>query len=196
MASLLPVVKLESSCLKISLKNMAEKIARSLKKQINHPVQKPSPAQQKNHLHSATRPALRLAPKDSPMPKQKPSDQVATLRKQQAELMAKLKEAENKARQEAKEIQQRKNELAGGVALKELEANPSGAFAAGLRDLLLAGLTKAADRALFELPALPKASRAPDAGTAANGEAEALAAPAAKEKSPRRPARDAGQRGR
>ena len=90
------------------------------------------------------------------MPKQKPSDQVATLRRQQAELMAKLKEAQGKAREEAKEIQRRKNELAGSLALKELEANPSGAFAVALRDLLQAGLTKTAERALFDLPALPK----------------------------------------
>src|SRR6202012_3273637 len=78
------------------------------------------------------------AQKSNAMPKQKPSDQVATLRRQQAELIAKLKEAETKARQEEKEIQRRKNELAGAVALKELEANPSGAFAVALGELLRA----------------------------------------------------------
>jgi hypothetical protein len=113
------------------------------------------------------------------MPKQKPSDQIASLRKKQAELLAQLKEAETKARLEAKEIQRRKNELAGAVAIKELEANPSGAFAGGLRDLLLAGLTKAADRALFDLPALPK-TPANDAGAATDGEPQAASAPPSK----------------
>src|ERR1700729_2268614 len=107
------------------------------------------------------------------MPKQKPSDQVATLRRQQAELMAKLREAETRAREEAKEIQRRKNELAGAVALKELDANPSGAFAVALRDLLQAGITRTAERSLFGLPALPK--------NAANDDPQ----PAAPSKSPR-----------
>lgn len=138
------------------------------------------------------------------MPKQKPSEQVASLRRKQAELMAQLREAENKARQEEKEIQRRKNELAGAVAMKEFEANPSGAFAAALGELLHAGLPKAAERALFGLPALPKASREADGREAADSGAEATtddpagdaAAPAAAGKNLRRPARDAGQRGR
>jgi hypothetical protein len=123
------------------------------------------------------------------MPKQKPSAQVATLRRQQAELMAKLKEAQTKAREEEKEIERRKNELAGWVALRESEANPSGAFAVALGDLLNAGLTKTANRALFGLPALPKASDAPEAGNGGTGAAPALADTAtakAAEKSPRR----------
>lgn len=94
------------------------------------------------------------------MARQKPSDQVTLLKKQQQELARKLKEAESKAREEAKEIQRRKNELAGAVALKELEANPSGAFADALLGMLKHQLTRAVDRELFNLPALPKEPKA------------------------------------
>jgi hypothetical protein len=91
-----------------------------------------------------------------PMARQKPSDQVATLQKQQAELAKKLKEAQTKARNEAKETERQKNELAGAVALRELQANPSGAFADALLGMLKHHLTRAADRELFGLPPLPK----------------------------------------
>ena len=94
------------------------------------------------------------------MARQKPSDQVTLLKKQQQELARKLKEAESKAREEAKEIQRRKNELAGAVALKELETNPSGVFADALLGMLKHHLTRAADRAMFNLPALPKEPKA------------------------------------
>jgi hypothetical protein len=82
-----------------------------------------------------TRPALhdpRASKKDNAMPKLKPSDQVTSLRKLQADLMAKLKEAQVEARLETKEIQRLKNEIAGSVALKELDANPTGSFASAL----------------------------------------------------------------
>ncbi len=94
------------------------------------------------------------------MARQKPSDQLATLLKQQADLTAKLKEAKTKADMEAKETQRHKAELAGALALKELSGNPSGAFASALHDLLHTGITKASDRALFELPPLPKTTKA------------------------------------
>ena len=101
------------------------------------------------------------------MARQKPADQVATLLKQQADLTAKLKEAKAKADAETKEIQRRKHELAGAVALKELAANPSGAFGVALLALLHTGVTKAGDRALFDLAALPRASK--EAAKAAGG---------------------------
>jgi hypothetical protein len=107
------------------------------------------------------------------MPKLKPSDHVAALRKKQADLMAQLREVEIKAKLEAKETKRLKNEIAGSIAIKELDANPSGAFAIALRDLLDAGVTKAAYRAMFDLAALPKASPAVDAGDVADGGAEA-----------------------
>ncbi len=103
------------------------------------------------------------------MARQKPSDQLATLLKQQADLTAKLKEAKAKADAETKETQRHKNELAGALALKELSGNPSGAFASALRDLLQAGITKASDRALFELAPLQKTTKQAATGGATVG---------------------------
>jgi hypothetical protein len=115
------------------------------------------------------------------MPKLKPSDQVTSLRKLQADLMEKLKEAQVKAKQEAKEIQRLKNEIAGSIALKELDANPSGSFASAFRDLLHTGVTKASQRALFDLPALLKAANdqpeTPPDSAAENGAIEPAPAP-------------------
>jgi hypothetical protein len=90
------------------------------------------------------------------MARQKSTDKVETIKKQQAELLKKLKEAQAKAKHEAKEGQRRKHELAGAVALKELETNPTGAFADALLGLLKHHLTRAADRAIFDLPPLAK----------------------------------------
>jgi len=98
------------------------------------------------------------------MARQKPSDQLVTLRKQQKELETKLKEAQAKADAEAKEKQRRKNELAGAIVLREFEANPSGAFGVALRDLLHTGITKAGDRAEFGLDPLPKKAKVVEAG--------------------------------
>jgi hypothetical protein len=108
------------------------------------------------------------------MPKQKPSLRVESIKQKQAALMAQLKEAQNRAKLEAKEKQRIKNEIAGSIALKELEANPSGSFAAALRNLLNANITKAVYRAMFDLPALPN--------TASNDDPQ----PAPPPKSPRR----------
>ena len=96
------------------------------------------------------------------MARQKTADKVETLLKQQADLMGKLKEAKTKADAEAKELQRRKNECAGALALKELDRNPSSAFASALLDLLQTGITKASDRALFDLAALPKKTKPTD----------------------------------
>ena len=103
------------------------------------------------------------------MARQKPSDQVATLEKQRKELEAKLREAKAKADAEAKETRRRKAELVGLIALKEFEGNPSGAFAVALRDLLQAGVLRAADRAEFGLDPLPRAAKAAAGGTGVSG---------------------------
>ncbi len=92
------------------------------------------------------------------MPRVKSSEQIETLERQQKELFAKLREAKAKAAAEAKELQRRKNEIAGALVLKEIEQLPSGSLATNIRELLHTGITKAADRALFELPPLPKAT--------------------------------------
>jgi hypothetical protein len=79
-----------------------------------------------------------------------------TLRKKQLDLVKKIREAEAKTKKEQQEKDEHRKLLAGAVALKELEANPSGAFADALLGMLKHHLTRAADRALFGLPALPK----------------------------------------
>ena len=98
------------------------------------------------------------------MARQKPADQVETLKRKQAELAAKLKEASAKARAHEQEIHWRKCELLGSLALWDMETRPKGALATALRALMQTQLTKAADRALFDLPPLPK----PEAAGAAN----------------------------
>jgi hypothetical protein len=82
--------------------------------------------------------------------------QLEALRKQQLELLKKIKEAEAKTKNDERKGDERRKLLAGAVALKEFETNPSGAFSTALLGLLQHGVTKAADRALFNLPALPK----------------------------------------
>lgn len=77
-------------------------------------------------------------------------------RKQQVELAKKIKEAEAAEREKAKGEAKRKYELAGQLAMQEFEANPQSDFAKALLGLLHSGLARPADRALFNLPALPK----------------------------------------
>jgi hypothetical protein len=79
-----------------------------------------------------------------------------TLRKKQLDLVKKIREAEAKTKKEQQEKDEHRKLLAGAIALKELEANPSGAFADALLGMLKHHLTRTADRALFGLPALPK----------------------------------------
>ncbi len=81
--------------------------------------------------------------------------QLEALRQQQLDLVKKIKEAEAEAKKEQQEKDDRRKLLAGAVALKELDANPSGAFADALLGMLKHHLTRAADRELFNLPALP-----------------------------------------
>ncbi len=82
--------------------------------------------------------------------------QLEALRQQQLDLVKKINEAEAKTQKEQKEKDDRLKLLAGAVALKELDTNPSGAFADALLGMLKHHLTRAADRELFGLPALPK----------------------------------------
>ena len=82
--------------------------------------------------------------------------QLETLRKKQLERVQKIKKAEAKTKKDEQEKDERRKLLAGAVALKELDANPSGAFADALLGMLKHHLTRAGDRALFGLPALPK----------------------------------------
>jgi hypothetical protein len=79
-----------------------------------------------------------------------------TLRKKQLDLVKKIREAEAKTKKEQQEKDEHRKLLAGAIALKELDANPSGAFADAMLGMLKHHLTRTADRALFGLPALPK----------------------------------------
>jgi len=94
------------------------------------------------------------------MARQKPSDQIATLQKQQAELVEKLKAAKIKAAAQEREAQRRRHELVGAVVMAEYNANPTGAFAVTMKELLHTGITKAADRADFGLSQMPKPAKA------------------------------------
>jgi hypothetical protein len=85
-----------------------------------------------------------------------PKTKLEALRQKQLKLVKKIKEEETKTKKEQQEKDERRKIVAGAVALKELEANPSGAFADALLGMLKHHLTRAADRALFGLPALPK----------------------------------------
>ena len=101
------------------------------------------------------------------MARQRPSEQVESLRKKQAALLAQLREAQVKAKDEAREKQRRKNELAGAVILKAIDALPSGQIAGIVQRLLDSGLKAASDRALFGLPSnggdAPEGGRPPAA---------------------------------
>ena len=94
------------------------------------------------------------------MPRQSNSDKLATLRKQQKELAEKLREAEVKAKAEEKEREDKKALVAGRAFLRELAENQFGPAAAELTRVVDKWTPKAADRALFGLPPLPKSGEA------------------------------------
>jgi hypothetical protein len=99
--------------------------------------------------------------------RQRPADQVETLKKQQKALLEKLRkalleklrESQIKAAEDAK-ARRKKHELAGALVVAELDANPAGPFAVALKELLHSGLKRASQRALFGLPPLPSAPKA------------------------------------
>jgi hypothetical protein len=82
--------------------------------------------------------------------------QLEALRQKQLELIKKIKDAEAKTKKDEREKDQHRHLIAGAIALKEYKDNPSGTFAVTLLGLLNHSLTKDTDRALFNLPALPK----------------------------------------
>jgi hypothetical protein len=89
------------------------------------------------------------------MARTKSKPNLEALRQQQLELVKKIREAEAEAKKEQQEKDDRRKLIAGAIALKEHDANKSGDFATALRGLLHQKLTRPADRALFDLPALP-----------------------------------------
>ena len=65
-----------------------------------------------------------------------------TLRQKQLDLVKKIREAEAKTKKEQQEKDEHRKLLAGAIALKELDANPSGAFADALLGMLKHHLTR------------------------------------------------------
>ena len=90
------------------------------------------------------------------MPRQVSPSRLEAYRKQQVEIAKKIKQAEALKREKAKGDARRKHELAGKLALHEFERDPRGQFAQAMLALLNHGLARPADRALFNLPPLPK----------------------------------------
>lgn len=91
------------------------------------------------------------------MPRLKPANQLEALRRQQAEITAKLKEAETAERERKKLDEQRRHELAGRVILDLVGGKAGSTLAKPFYDALAAAVKRPADRALFALPPLPKA---------------------------------------
>ena len=67
------------------------------------------------------------------MARQKPADKVESLRRQQAGITAKLKEAEAREKGAEKALTERRRQVAGAVALGMIRREPDGAFAAAFR---------------------------------------------------------------
>ena len=92
------------------------------------------------------------------MPRRNPLDQVEALRRQQAEIAAKLKEAEAVERERKKQDDRRRCEIAGQVILAMIDQSPE--LATAFLAALNVRVKRPADRALF--PAL-LANAVPDA---------------------------------
>jgi hypothetical protein len=99
----------------------------------------------------------------------RPKETVEELEKQVKALSDKLREARAKEQKKHAEAIRRKAEIAGTLVLKNIEAEPNGALATAFRELLNTSLTKGAERALFDLPAVAKATHAKGAPKAAHG---------------------------
>ena len=90
------------------------------------------------------------------MPRLKASDQVEALRRQRAEIDAKIRQAEEAETARHKETQKRRAELVGETALALATENPKSPFATMLNEALHTRVKRASDRALF--PSLPAVS--------------------------------------
>jgi hypothetical protein len=101
------------------------------------------------------------------MPRQKSSDQLEALRRQQIEIAKRLKEAEAKHRQKEKADDERRCHIVGALALDHMDAEPKSPCSETIRALISANVRSAADRALFNLPPLPRPE--PEAAVAEEG---------------------------
>ncbi len=108
------------------------------------------------------------------MPRQKSADQVETLRRQQAAITVKLKEAEAKAKRQAEEETSQRASIAGRVILAHMESLPHDPLSRSFLDLLAKSLTRKSERSLFpDLPASP--TNASDAETSPDRSGEVTA---------------------
>lgn len=87
------------------------------------------------------------------MPRLNASAHVEALRRQKAEIDAKLRQAEEAENARHKETQKRRAELVGETALALAAEDPKSPFATMLNEALHTRVKRAADRALF--PSLP-----------------------------------------
>ncbi len=101
------------------------------------------------------------------MPRLKTADQVTSLRRQQAEITARLREAEEAETKRQKEVEQRRVEVIGKLALSLVKDQPEGEFARLLIDAINLKVRRPSERQLFpDLPPLPspkgKAGKQPE----------------------------------
>lgn len=93
------------------------------------------------------------------MARQKPTDEIQTLRKQREQLDARLKAAEGRQKEKDRQDDQRRKAIAGALALEHAAANPHSEFTRLLSDLLDKRISRPLDRALFPALLCPTESK-------------------------------------
>lgn len=91
-----------------------------------------------------------------PKPKAK-SPTSAEIKDQIKALQDQLRDATAEERKRQAEHDKKKAEIVGTLILKKMAAEPEGGLSAEVRELLNTGVTRPADRSLFDLPPLAKA---------------------------------------
>jgi hypothetical protein len=116
------------------------------------------------------------------MSRQKPTDEIETLRRQREQLDARLKAAEARKKEKDRSDDLRRKAIAGSLALEYIAANPGSEFARVFSDLVNKAVSRSIDRALFAAllrPAHEKRGAAENGrAIAANGDEGSAAPPA------------------
>jgi flagellar motility protein MotE (MotC chaperone) len=89
------------------------------------------------------------------MAKQKTQTQLDRLKQKQVELAQRIKAAQAAEKAKNAKREERRNAIAGRIALAQMKAQPQSDFASALLGLLSAHV-KGPDRALFDLPSAEK----------------------------------------
>jgi hypothetical protein len=92
------------------------------------------------------------------MPRHRSENELEALRAQAIALEKKIRETEARDRAKRNADEQRRRQIAGAAALEHMAAEPQSAFAATVLGLINGRARSAPDRALFNLPAIPKTS--------------------------------------